>query len=455
MKINPVIQKNYGTTRNSVKNYLKLRHPLSFAIAKKLLRKVRTIKGAIRTAKVSLWIKKTVNREEEKLLKIRQKPNIRVLFVVIHYSTWKTSHLYQLLTQDPIFSPCIIIAPDIVNSPAWPSPEATHAYNSFKSAHCEVYLGSINEMENQGLVNSLDPDVVFFNNPHGLTSNALHLNLVERCLACYIPYSIDVSKYNNDQDQYNQPFHNAVWRIFAPHLDSFATYKCTQNRNAKNVVVTGYPGLEDLAGSSQKATGKNEKKKIIWAPHHTIASPSLPYSNFLRYSDLFLSLTEKYKDQIEWIFKPHPLLMSRLLKHEAWGEERTKKYYSSWRNGSNTRLELDGYVELFLESDAMIHDCGSFLAEYLYVNKPVMYLWSSPNLTNYFNQFGLSALSACERGDNESDITRFIEDILEDRDVKKVQREEFSKINPVIIDGITPSERIVHELKNALKLKAL
>ena len=32
------------------------------------------------------------------------------------------------------------------------------------------------------------------------------------------------------------------------------------------------------------------------------------------------------------------------------------------------------YVELFKSSDALIHDCGSFMAEYLVTNKPVLFL---------------------------------------------------------------------------------
>lgn len=420
--------------------------PAGLTITKFILTYARSLKTKLRISKI-------LSREKNKLANVQAKKVVRVAFVISHYSTWKTGYLYQLLAADSKFSPCIIVAPDIANDISWSDAEASRAYDYFENSNYDVYLGFRDDDSNASLVKKVAPEIVFFNNPHHLISDALYFALIERCLACYIPYHVEVCKYDENQSQYNQSFHNAVWKIFAPHEISLETYKCTQNRKAENVIVTGYPGLEMLINKSPEIILKREKKKIIWAPHHTVKMPSLPYSNFLRYSDFFLLLAEEYSESVDWIFKPHPLLKTRLIEHENWGKKSTEEYYSIWRNGSNTRLEIDGYAELFKESDAMIHDSGSFLAEYIYVDKPVMYLWSSPNLLNFFNDFGLSALSACDRGDNESDIRRFVEDVLADRDPMKNERQRFIENNPVIIDDTTPSERIMHELKSALNAR--
>ena len=50
------------------------------------------------------------------------------------------------------------------------------------------------------------------------------------------------------------------------------------------------------------------------------------------------------------------------------------KILSEWESLSNAQLETGKYVDLFMTSDAMIHDCGSFTIEYHYTLKPVMYL---------------------------------------------------------------------------------
>ena len=55
---------------------------------------------------------------------------------------------------------------------------------------------------------------------------------------------------------------------------------------------------------------KRERKTIIIAPHHTIEAKfrnSIGLSNFLEYAELFQELPKKYP-QIDFIFRPHPLL---------------------------------------------------------------------------------------------------------------------------------------------------
>lgn len=87
-----------------------------------------------------------------------------------------------------------------------------------------------------------------------------------------------------------------------------------------------------------------------------------------------VTFAQKYKDKVQIVFKPHPMLYRTLCEHSEWGKERTDAYYSMWNNMSNTQLEEGDYTELFMQSDAMIHDCGSFILEYLAVDKPCMFL---------------------------------------------------------------------------------
>jgi len=391
--------------------------------------------------------------ERKKIEIIRNKERLRVVFIVIHQPTWKTDRLFRLMMEDPRFSPCILVAPDTSRPLDWSRMEMQRTARFFSERSYEVHLGSHDDAENPDIVKEIGPDVIFFNNPHGLTYQSLNLDLIESQLSCYIPYHIEIGKYNNGQDQYNRRFHNEVWRIFAPHKESKETFRDIQARKGANVVVTGYPGLEPLVAEDWNAADPWKPlglKRIIWAPHHTIDMPSLPYANFLRYADHFRELVDDYADRVQWCFKPHPLLKPKLFEHPDWGPERTEAYYRFWENHSNTQLELGEYTSLFRNSDAMIHDSGSFLAEYLYVDKPVMYLWSSPRVVEYFNGFGIEALGACDRGDSESDIRRFIDSVLRGKDSCQVPRHDFLEKHPVSIDGELPSDRIVQEIKAAI-----
>ena len=70
------------------------------------------------------------------------------------------------------------------------------------------------------------------------------------------------------------------------------------------------------------------------------------------------------------------------------------------------------YNDLFLTSDAMIHDSMSFIAEYLYVMKPSLFLMNDPDIENRLNDFGRMAVRQHYHAYNEQDISDFIENVV-------------------------------------------
>ncbi len=394
----------------------------------------------------------TAALEGQKIKKTKQKKEIRVAFVVNFGSAWKLDCLYELMQNDPHFSPCIIIAPIIGQNSDWSQSEVSAVLNYHQDRNREIYVGEVDDDFNRNLLEKIAPDIVFATNPFALVPTSLHFELIEKYLVCYVPYHMEVGRYGGDQAQYNSLFHNSVWKIFSPHSVSLKTFQDVQIRQGENVIVTGYPGIEKLispSSSQDKAWKPGVGKKIIWAPHHTIDTPSLPYSNFIEFAEFFKSLAGEYSGRIRWCFKPHPLLFPKLLNHPNWGEERTTSYFEFWREHESSQVETGEYIDLFKESDAMIHDCGSFLAEYLYVDKPVLYMWSSPNVTSFFNDFGLKALSACSRADDETHIRNFIENLIAQEDDMQLSRKSF--LQEWSFEGCnSPSERILSHLKQEL-----
>ena len=310
------------------------------------------------------------------------------------------------------------------------------------------------------LSRDLEADILFFTNPHAITKSRYYSEAFQKHLSCYVPYAHQVSRYDDYQAQYNQFFHNALWILFAPHeYDKEISTRVARNKG-RNVVVSGYPALEQLRiqasekGQSSSDVWKQQavaKKRIIYAPHHTIDAPDLPYASFLKYAEFFAESAEKYADTIQWAFKPHPFLRQKLYLHQGWGRDRTDKYYEFWASSENTQLEEGEYLELFDESDAMIHDSGSFLAEYHYTLKPVMFLKAVEDLENFLNEFGRNALNACYQGTGTDDIEGFINMVLDDDDPMKNRRVEFveTEISPYFADT-TPSKSILSEIKGRL-----
>ena len=96
----------------------------------------------------------------------------------------------------------------------------------------------------------------------------------------------------------------------------------------------------------------------------------------------------------------------------------------------------------------MIHDSGSFLAEYLYINKPVLYLSSTTKIEEYFNPFGSAAYAVCAHAFHENDIQEFITNLTLQCDPMLEARQAFmdKNIQPYFADK-SPSDKVIESIK--------
>ena len=179
-------------------------------------------------------------------------------------------------------------------------------------------------------------------------------------------------------------------------------------------------------------------------PHHSIGNADhggIDYSTFLEYSDFILAMAQKYKDDIQMAFKPHPLLRKNLLAY--WNEDKINEYYKRWDEYENTQLELGGYKGLFMHSDAMIHDSGSFTIEYHYTHKPVMYLVKNDKHTDNQNEFAVQAYNLHYKGHNEEEIEKFICDVIAGCDPQYDERKKFFEESLLPPNGKTAAQNII------------
>jgi CDP-glycerol glycerophosphotransferase (TagB/SpsB family) len=188
----------------------------------------------------------------------------------------------------------------------------------------------------------------------------------------------------------------------------------------KNIVVTGYPLFDEFIAKQKNTMNDVWKikdrniKRIIWAPHHTIENNEnvLGYSCFLLHAQFMFDIASKYKDKIQIAFKPHPLLRSNLYLHSDWGSEKTDGYYQKWRDLENGQLEEGEYIDLFLASDAMILDSGSFINEYLFTEKPILFTIRDQSVANKFNEYGKMAFDKIDKADTLNDIGTYINEVI-------------------------------------------
>lgn len=380
---------------------------------------------------------------------------IRCVFLALYDSVWKCDRLYQRMAADERFDPVILVCPVVYKGREHMLEEMERLYQSFKKKGYNV-LQSYTPQDNQYIkIESLAPDILIYTNPYqGLIDEKYYIDHFKELLTIYIPYYINGTV--NNEMAYNLPVHNYSWRYYVEsemHLNLAKKYSTAKGNN---VVVSGFPGIEEfIDGNVSKVeykkwkTNQNNIKRIIWAPHQTIeAVGHVHYSCFMQYFDFMIELSKKYADTVYFIFKPHPLLKVNLYK--MWGKDKTDLYYSQWENQENTNVEYGDYHDLFVTSDAMIHDCGSFTTEYLYLNKPVLRTMNDVPLDSMFNSFGLSCIDCHYKAYNKLEIEEFVINVINGFDPMKEQRTKF--VNEVLMPkGGMPSQVIINDIIDSIE----
>lgn len=347
---------------------------------------------------------------QEKARAFRAKVSIRAAFLVIDVPCWKAKSLYFAMEKHPRFEPVIWL---VRENQIKDKVEQTRVYESalayFRSHGYRVYT----EETPKDFIESFHPDICFYPKPYDGVCPFSYDELSELSL-CNLFYS----------------FHNSI-SAEAYNLRTIlcSLYNFCENREVKrdtciltanagaNACVTGHPMADQFlfpeAGMPAWKEQPTLRKRVIWAPHWSI--PSTPtwfrVSTFMETAESMLDLAREYKDEIQFAFKPHPLLRHALYNDPDWGPEKTDAYYRQWESMENTQLETGEYVDLFLQSDAMIHDSGSFILEYLLVDKPALYLVKEGPRPQV-NKQTLAAIDSHYHGASGEDIKRFIKEVV-------------------------------------------
>lgn len=390
--------------------------------------------------------------------KLQGKERLEVAFFLTIPGMWKSDELFRAMLDDKYYHPYIVIYPysiykEFDSSEMLKTVERTKSFIEKKGYE---YVIPYDEGTQRwyDLKEIRTPDVVFFSTPYKDSLPIYYVSHYRDTLTCYVPYGFCSLKLN--EVNYNMMFHNLVG-IYCLETEIHQRLAIQYSRNkGVNTVVTGYPATEvffreDYVPQNQWKPQSHTKKRVIYAPHHSIDKSYYP-SVFLETCEEILQIAEKYADSIQFVFKPHQTLKFKL--QQVWGVERTEEFYERWDRLENAQLVSDGYVDLFMTSDAMIHDCGSFTTEYLFVQKPVMYLCRNTDMASKFNEFGQKSFECHYHGTTGRDVEDFLQRVvLDGDDPMKECRERFYEEFLRPKDGVLPSRKILKVLDEAIKGK--
>ena len=392
-----------------------------------------------------LWAK-ILSREYRALIpikagRIRRKHIINVVFVFSRVSMWKNDYLYQEMKKNNRFRVTIVIVPDLMLK--CDVEEITLECETFLNSKKYEYVNPFSQASSIKCLQELKPDIIFYPRPYNSYPAGFRFEDNYASLFCHSDYG-----YHTIKDSYiiDTRFINHVWQSYYENEN----VKCeTQTKwpHLKNIKVAGLPNTDSFWHNveSQWKKSNGDLRKVIWAPHFSVTPGWLNYSNFLLIAEDMLAYAKVSSKQVQFAFKPHPLLKNALYNHPDWGEARTDAYYREWDTLENTQLMEGDYIGLFVHSDAMVHDSSSFTVEYLHTNKPVMFLVKGDNeLTAGMFKFGAAALDCHYKGTTMDDIKSFIEDVvIGGNDFMRSTREQFIKDYLVPPHNKTASQNII------------
>lgn len=364
---------------------------------------------------------------------LRRKERINVVFVVMSLGAWKSEMLYREMLAHPRFNPLLLISKN-------------HEDNEMDKLRQYALSKGYDYVEEENcyapLYEKYSPDIIFYQKPYGTE----YLNNL-RSLFCYVPYAFHGS---TEVWSINTNYICNCWQVYYENSALAEEYSRLLGRNIHNSYGTGIPTMDELMTPKEEVDdpwkGDKSKKRIIFAPHHSINPENWwQTSTFLETGEKILEMAEKYSDKVQWAFKPHPLLRGKLEK--IWGKAKTDDYYHRWTNAEWSQYESGKYLGLFKHSDAMIHDCGSFIEEYHYTGNPVMYLLrkeSNPSdITANFNSIIKSALELHTFGHDIREIEQFIQNVITGTDTGREDRLHFYNENLVPPLGQSASKNII------------
>lgn len=382
--------------------------------------------------------------------KARRKEKINILFITVSPAIWKADALYNAMRCHKRFSVEILLCPNMSISDTNLREREYHNLRTFfdkKGYHYVEWCPP----ENNATLGSIPTtyDIIFYPQPYpGLVPNSFDFLKNMHALLVSCEYAFHSG---NQEWAFNKYFQNAAW------IDCYENQiLCEYSRQVKknkgvNSIATGLPLVDDFKQGTYASPWKKQTspcKKIIWAPHWTITEEcsSLPcYSNFLTMAEYMLEFAADQKGRMQFAFKPHPWLKRELYEHPDWGKERTDAYYSAWEQGENTQLEQGDYVDLFMTSDAMVHDCSSFCCEYLLTGKPVLFMArNEEKQTALLNEMSHAAFYSQYLGYSMNDLQNFLlEQVIQGHDPMKSQRTETVEKYLIPPHGRSAAENII------------
>lgn len=354
--------------------------------------------------------------------KVSKGKTVKVFFMTHDAAVFGYSSVYHAMEKQELFEPFIYVVSrrDVGYRDFYSDVKKDIEF--FESKGYRVING-YDEWGNPKDLHELNPDILFYDIPKLYGSTGNFYNRLDQLnweyLTCYVPYSllmVDSFFYH-----YHTECIRETWKFFLDTNDSFKRVLADGEFSGFNTVLSGYPKLDEYFNKKDQFPD-NGNPIVIYAPHHSLGV-SNNFATFDLYKDIIMELVKKHRE-INFVFKPHPLLPFQIKAREkegriSFGQEDYFDYLHEWNSQPNGMCVTQGdYIKLFKKSHCMITDCGSFIGEYLPSLHPCIYIFNP-------------------RKEHQDEVyTRLAKKILDTYYITRTKEELESMLQKIIIERI-------------------
>ena len=387
------------------------------------------------------------------LQKIRTKEKLKIGFVIIDAAQWCGDDVYNFFADDKRFETTIF--------------DCLRTDQISNELVIKDYRHGVEQFEKRGLnVVALakqdepvsEQDILFFLTPYldKLPKVFRSENLTLKTLATHITYSFMMSV--RTKDFYNYTIFHTAWKIF---FSSPVIHRLFSRNNVAGLprgLYSGYPRMDIFFDKNVNFNfdwkmARPDAKKIIYAPHWSINSVTKQATFQWNYQ--FMYEFAKNHPEISWVIKPHQALFFSAVKEKVFPSAKAyEEYLQKWNDLPNAQVYTGAhYQALFATSDGMIHDSSSFIAEYQYVNKPMIFLTREGLKSNYLAKEILKVSYLVDGKDLDGIAATMQKVFIEGDDDKAAARKKIydKYLNYPQYNGMLASEFIYKSISDELK----
>ncbi len=321
---------------------------------------------------------------------------IKVAFLVLYHEAWDSlAEVWQLMKADPRFEVTVISIPRKLTGDSGYGDEAKISEFLTNAGVEHLSFDYVDSAEGLARLKAIAPDYLFINYPWQRNYQPMYRvdYLVEFTRVCYVPYySLPLVHEPGDEGMashlFTQRSHQLASHVFVPDEELLHAYAATERGN-EYVHFVGSPKLDSLlAEASGEVAGDDNagdsaawpsypsrKYRVIWAPHHSYGPKWLNFGVFAGMHQQALEWARQNPD-IDILLRPHPFLFGTLVDRGVMGASHLSDWLAAWNALPNTGIDNGGgFARLFRQTDLLISDGISFLAEFpLIAGKAGVYL---------------------------------------------------------------------------------